>query len=171
MWYDLIKADFSNYDKSSFDVVLQSSFFKPRDIILFFAKLPEHNFSIPIQSNDFDELFLDMADGLFTEICNELTLFYSEDELDICKKTMHHFSKNQFSYEDFCHYVDDFNRGIDSGKLLERFWNYSIVGNITQKNDRKYVFFAHRNEKIDLSLQFIMSTPIRNHFNRGKLFY
>lgn len=84
---------------------------------------------------------------------------------------MHHFSKNQFSYEDFCHYVDDFNRGIDSGKLLERFWNYSIVGNITQKNDRKYVFFAHRNEKIDLSLQFIMSTPIRNHFNRGKLFY
>lgn len=171
VWYDLIKADFSNYDKSSFDVVLQSSFFKPRDIILFFAKLPEHNFSIPIQSNDFDELFLDMADGLFTEICNELTLFYSEDELDICKKTMHHFSKNQFSYEDFCHYVDDFNRGIDSGKLLERFWNYSIVGNITQKNDRKYVFFAHRNEKIDLSLQFIMSTPIRNHFNRGKLFY
>ncbi len=168
-WYDLIDVSFAQYHKSSFEVVLQSTFLRPRDIISFFTKLSECPPKIPIGNDGFDELFLGLADCIFIEVCNELTFYYDEYGLNVCKAAMQHFSKNDFCAADFYGFVRKYS-GIDSEMLLQRFWDYSIIGNIA-RNDKTTVYFAHRDEQMNMEMDFIIATPIRNHFNRNNLFY
>ena len=168
-WYDLIDVSFDEYNKSSFEVALQSTFLRPRDLISFFMKLPECPPEIPIRNEGFDELLLGLADCIFTEVCNELTLYYNEYDLIVCKNTMKHFSKNDFSANEFHSYIRMHSK-IDSEALLQHFWDYSIIGNIS-RDDQTTIHFAHRDEQLNPDLNFIVSTPIRNHFNRRRLFY
>lgn len=168
-WESLIKADFSEHNKSSFAVVLQSSFFRPRDFILFFNKLPERNLSLPINRDSFDELFIDLADGIFTESCNELSLHYAKDQMQVCEAAMRHFGRKYFKAKDFYTYVSNFRINVDPEELLKHFFYYSIVGNID--DTRTKVFFQHRDSPINQDIEFLVSTPIRNHFFRTELFH
>lgn len=169
-WYSLIDVSFEQYQKSSFEVVLQSTFLRPRDIISFFTRLSTCPPEIPIKKDGFDELFLGLADCIFTEICNELTFYYNDYELDVCKAVMNHFSrKKHFNTDDFYTFTQQYN--IDCYKLLQRFWDYSIIGNIEHILGKKIVHFSHRDEQINTEMDFIIAIPIRNHFNRNNLFY
>ena len=69
-------------NRSSFEIVLRSSLFRPRDLLLFFKNISEYDCKLPITKDVFDKMLLNLADGLFAEFSNELSLFYSKTEIE-----------------------------------------------------------------------------------------
>lgn len=170
-WQTLFSQDCSVQNRSSFEIVLRSSLFRPRDLLLFFKNISEYDCKLPIEKDIFDKMLLDLADGLFAEFSNELSLFYSKSEIEKIESILKHLAYNNPIFDNTYfytyiskHYPNDFE---DQIKLLERLFEYSIIGNYSEKK----VFFYHRDEQINMNEKFCLIPPIKNHFCRTKLFY
>jgi Cdc6-like AAA superfamily ATPase len=140
-WSSLIADDYS-YRFTSFKYVLEHTFARPRDLVLFFKPIPQLQFRIPIQKQEINNLIGRFAIELMSEIKNELSAHFLSKDIDILIKTLGEFSNKQnFTCDELKKRLknNNFSRDIDYAVL--QLFEYSLIGN--QEGDNGSVCFKH----------------------------
>lgn len=153
-WYSLVEDPFKTKksndqpQKTSFKYILDHTFFRPRDIILFFKPLQTHKYSIPLPKHEIHNLIGMYCSEVANELKNELSCFYTSEQIytifnalgsisRLCKES----TNNSIDYPQAITAITENCNNIDPEKILEDLFNRSIIGNIGING---HVFFKHR---------------------------
>ena len=97
-WKSLIYED-PQKDFTCFKYIIERTFYRPRDLILFFKPLSELKFNIPLQRSDINTLLNRFVKEVVSEIKNELIIHYSLSDINIIFNSLKFFSNHTaFSY-------------------------------------------------------------------------
>jgi len=164
-WAWLISG--SKYSKqSSFKDILDLTFFRPRDLLLFFRTLPATNYNIPLEKDDLNALTIKYLKDFMEEIESELSTIYPGDISKI-RTALNECAGGSFEYSFFEKKV--INTGFNGNiiKLAEVLFNYSYIGHLI---NNKEVHFKHR-EKDGLEEKFNINEPLILHNSLETFFY
>lgn len=156
-WCDLVEDPFRNNksqkaQKTSFKYILDHTFFRPRDLILFFKPLQNYKYEIPLKKLDVNQLIGIYCKEVINELENELSCFYSPTQIQnifcalgsistLCKK-----NNGSTTYEDAAHAIGENCKDVEAHDLLNDLFERSFIGNI---GDNNHVFFKHRESFLD----------------------
>lgn len=139
--------------KSSFKYVLDHTLFRPRDLLLFFKPLATHRYKLPLSKTDVNHLIGLYCEELVNEIKNELSCFYSGEQIAMIFSAFGEISSccqaSQFhsiSYENAIQIIEAHCTGVDSKDLLEDMFSRSLIGNSASN---RFVYFKHREPATD----------------------
>jgi len=158
-WSTLIKHD-NQYNGSSFKYVIDYTFFKPRDLILFFKTLPQHAFKIPLSFGDIQKLLNSYVEEQMQEVRNELSSIFSPDDITNIFVALKNLKRKQpLEMNDFVEEFIEVGVEYDPLMTLLHLFNYSLVGNF-ENTDGTKVYFKHKEKreepsKINFELTFI----------------
>ena len=153
-WKSLVEEPFKGEEYatySSFMYILNHTFFRPRDLILFFSPLENTHYSFPLNKEKIHSLINIYSSKIIDEIKNELSNFYSSQQIinifealsDIAKE-IHSIedSKKGIPYETAQAIIED---NVDSNHpelILEDIFNRSLIGVVNREN--QHIYFKHR---------------------------
>ncbi|XZG71607.1 P-loop ATPase, Sll1717 family [Chitinibacteraceae bacterium HSL-7] len=158
-WCELVEDPFrtSNHGeqptKTSFKYILDHTFFRPRDLILFFKPLQSHTYKTPIEKSDINHLIGRYCEEVINELKNELSCFYSPTQIynifsalgsmsALCKSSVN----NSIEYKQAMAVVEENCNEVVANDLLSDLFERSIIGNMGSNG---YVFFKHREPSAD----------------------
>lgn len=128
-WASLIDEQ-ENYKNGGFQYVIDHTFARPRDLLLFFEPLSRFKFDIPLKKRDINKLLGLYSEELMIEIKNEFSAHYTSEEIEAILKTLYSFSDcEEFSFSGLEARLqkNGFHKNADDAvfKLFE----YSVIGN------------------------------------------
>ncbi|MDP2228720.1 MAG: hypothetical protein Q8J78_14710 [Moraxellaceae bacterium] len=158
-WLSLVEDPFTSgaqaesQNKTSFKYILDHTFFRPRDLILFFGPLKTHKYQLPLSKQDINHLIGRYCEEVVNELKNELSCFYSPAQIlsifsalgsmsESCKLS----GSNSISYQDSLQAIKDVGNNIVGHELLSDLFERSIIGNMGSNG---HVFFKHREPSSD----------------------
>lgn len=140
--------------KTSFKYVLDHTFFRPRDLILFFSPLAKHEYKLPLSKAQINQLIGSYCNEVANELRNELSCFYSPSEIlnifnalgaisNACKSNQNHnvtFKEARDIFTENC-------SQIDSKRVIYDLFERSILGNMSPNG---FIYFKHREPSSDI---------------------
>lgn len=162
-WNSLI-AENSYYNGSSFKYIIDYTFFKPRDLILFFKPLQKHGFNIPLTFNNIKTLLSAHVIEMVSEIKNELSASFNHSDIQKIFQVFKNLSrKNSFEIDEILNELEEIEIEYNTNDCVEILFNYSLIGNFDDSNPyTPRIHFKHR-EKPDESLAIDFSTKFILH--------
>lgn len=143
-WESLVSEEFA--PKSSFKYICDHTYFRPRDLILFFKPLETGRYEIPLNKYSVNGLLGQYASELVKELNNELSSFYSTIQIQNIFDSLKLIDKKyNCQYEQAKEIIEDNCNEIDSELLLEDLFNRSLIGTIDRGNN--FVKFKHKISK------------------------
>jgi hypothetical protein len=171
-WSSLIvNYDTEHYGpRSSFKYVLDHTFYRPRDFILFFKPLAERAFKIPIRPREVDELLVLYSDELVNEVKNELAASYDPPDVAAIFEALRHLVQSG----PFLDY-NQIRRALTEASIaaprpvIQDLFDYSLIGNVGPQNHVRFKHRERRGEVYEMNAdwQFLIHYPIEVHFKRG----
>ncbi|WP_341327001.1 hypothetical protein [Methylotuvimicrobium sp. KM2] len=156
-WLSLVEDPFSGTQdstKSSFKYILDHTFFRPRDLLLFFKPLSQHNYNFPLSKTDANHLIGRYCEEVVNEIKNELSCFYSSEQIATVFNAFGEISSalkkphiRSITYENAIDIINRNCSGVSASNLLEDMFYRSLVGGM---GDNGYVYFKHREPTTDV---------------------
>jgi hypothetical protein len=168
-WRSLVRRDHSYEEESGFKYILDHTFYRPRDLILFFAPIRQFDWPIPLQKSRIDDLIVRYSDSLVEELKNELSLFYKSYNIEhILQSLRNLIDEYRIEYSDIKSSLLKNGFDQDPDRAIERLFDYSVIGNI---DDNNYVKLKHRerpHERYTVSRdeRFLISYPIEAFLKR-----
>lgn len=142
--WETLFDDTDYHPKTSFKYVLDHTFFRPRDLILFFKPISDYNFKIPLTKAETNILLGDFASEFIKELKNELDSHFSKEELTKIFNVL--LNMNLYAnvrYDDFIDKLND--KGIDNPESVTQIlFDYSLIGNIDTQETPERVEFKYR---------------------------
>lgn len=118
-------------EKSTFKYILNQTLFRPRDLLLFFQPLENGAFSFPLGRSEIQSLVQQYSEELSKEIKNELSSFYSAEQVEMIFNTIGSISRTRrVTYKEAKEAVAEHCGGVDPGTLLRHLFSRSIIGNV-----------------------------------------
>ena len=172
-WINLVRENSHEYDKSMFKYILDHTFFRPRDLILFFKPLSDNPYKLPLNKDDVNFLIKLYCQEVILELQNELSSFYNEVQISTIFQSLMEInlelkSKSSISYDDTLEIFEKIcSDDIDIKLLIEDLFDRSMIGNIY---NNKFVYFKHREPnresyKFNRSYDIILHGAIRAYCN------
>lgn len=172
-WTTLVDETDFYPPKTAFKYIIDNTFYRPRDLILFFKDLDTLKLRIPISHNDIDSILLNRYSAdLLTEIKSELSTLYEKESIDIVfDEVLGNFSdrktKPSFSYTELYNALNEsLNNQNLSESIINSLFEYSIIGNLTANNSVYFRFREKHNEyfKMRKNEEFIMHYALQNYY-------
>lgn len=155
-WVSLVEEPFketdtTNNNNTSFKYILNHTFFRPRDLILFFTPLGNKEYSYPLNKYDINGLIGLYSRSVIDEIKNELSNFYTKEEIisifnafskiagEISASAEAKNQKNisyQTAHDIFCEFIQK-----DPKIVLEDMFQRSLIGAFSI--ERNHTYFKH----------------------------
>lgn len=157
-------------NKSSFKYIIDHTFFRPRDLILFFKDIDKYKFPIPISRTNINVLIGKYANQMILEIQNELTAIFSDKEIGIIINILRQFQdKRPFSYQTLVAYLENSGFEDNSNEIIDELFYYSLIGNINDNNEVKFKFREREGEvcKIDINEKIILHYILKVFFKNN----
>ena len=162
-WSSLVEEPFKNngdYNKSSFKYILDHTFFRPRDLLLFFRPLSTHTYNLPLCKRDINQLIGLYCEEVINELKNELSCFYTPSEVSsifssfgcIVEQSQKNPRNNSVSYNDAIKIINENCSTVSAEVLLKDMFERSLIGNVALN---RHVYFKHRepsNSKYELKI-------------------
>jgi len=164
-WSSLFQEDTTFYNESSFKYVLEHTFYKPRDFILFFKPLSKFELDIPIDPKNVNLLLGKYSKEAIDEVNNELIAFLDSAEIKKVYTALAKLNENDnITYLDIINEINELGISLRSEEVVELLFNYSLIGN--RDPTIKTVYFKNREErsndiKINKDLPFILHYILR----------
>lgn len=172
-WASLIEDDSTFYKESSFKYVIDHTFCKPRDLILFFKPLSEFEFKIPLQPQEINKLLGKYSSEAIDELTNEMLALLSLEEKNNILKSLRPFVNNfSISYDELYKELGKYKFSKPICDIIDLLFCYSIIGNKERKSS--VVYFKHRetkdqdfrfNKDLDIVLHYILKIYLLNNNN------
>ena len=150
-WKSLVEDPFNgsmDFHKSSFKYVLDHTFFRPRDLLLFFYPLSKYNYKFPLSKHDINSLIGKYCAEVMKELKNELSCFYSKNQIGMIfnaiieiNDNLKNSLENYISYSKCLEIIDRNCVDISASDLLEDMFNRGLIGNV---NNNTHFFFKYR---------------------------
>lgn len=164
--------------KTSFKYILDHTFFRPRDLILFFKPLSLNPYELPLNRESVNNLIGQYCQEVVLEIRNELSNFYDKIEIETIFIALGEIyteikkdDNNSISYAKAVEIIQDScGTNVNPHILLEDLFERSLIGNISSNT---FVYFKHREPnndsyKLNKSYNIILHSAIRAFsFNKG----
>lgn len=135
--------------KTAFKHIIDYTFYRPRDLLLFFKDINQERIHIPICYHDVMNILLPRyASEMVRELKGELSTLYGADTPNILFDSVlsKYRGKQIFTYEDLYQNIHSFN--IDNPEnVINNLYDYSIIGNMDE-NDDIYFKFRERSGEI-----------------------
>lgn len=155
-WFSLVEDPFvasQEASKSSFKYILDHTFFRPRDLLLFFKPLSQHKYDYPLSKTDVNHLIGLYCGEVINEIKNEFSCFYSSEQIATIFNAFGEISAalkdpqvRSIPYSEAIQIIDQNCAGVSASQLLEDMFDRSLLGNM---GDNGYVYFKHREPTTD----------------------
>lgn len=154
-WSSLVEEPFNGnvgFYKSSFKYILDHTFFRPRDLLLFFKPLSVHSYNLPLNKRDVNQLIGLYCEEVINELKNELSCFYTPSEVAgifssfgaIVAQSQAQ-NNNAISYNDAVKIINENCATISAKSLLSDMFERSLIGGVSTTNGHYY--FKHREPK------------------------
>ncbi len=169
-WTSLVKRNTEFYEHDTgFKFVLDHTFYRPRDIILFFQPMRAEDWDLPLSTKRIKELTVQYADEIVNEVKNELSLYYSGQQISKIFDALPKINrKYDTTYDDVKStiYREGFSGDVD--ELVSVLFDYSILGNVDNEGKVKMKHRERPQERYTLDREklFLLSYPIRAHIER-----
>lgn len=142
-WKSLVEDPFSNNQgisnvKSTFRYVLDHTFFRPRDLLLFFKPLSLRPYKLPLTKYDINQLIGIYCEEIINELKNELSSFYSATEIScifsafgVISSLQSKFEERSVKYDEAISIITDHCSTVSPSLLLEDMFQRSLVGSVS----------------------------------------
>lgn len=161
-WSSLFQEDTTFYKESSFKYVLEHTFYKPRDFILFFLPISKFEFNIPLEPRNVNLLLGKYSKEAIDEVNNEFIAFLDNSEINSIFKILETFCNiDYFYYSHLRERIEQFSFTIESEQIINLLFKYSLIGNKDISN--KQVYFKCREERSN-DIKFNKDLPIILHY-------
>jgi hypothetical protein len=145
---DFLFSETEFHTKTSFKYVLDHTFFRPRDLILFFQPISDYAYQIPLSFYETNHLLGDFVVALFKELRNELGCQFSNDELNrlfIFFRSLN-LSKHM-DYNEFYDQIDCIGLKKQTKDVMNILFDYSLIGNCERTNGSDKYTFKYRHKE------------------------
>lgn len=162
------EQDFISSSKSSFKYILDHTFYRPRDLILFFKDIDRYRFPIPISRTNINLLIGNYADQMLFEIQNELTASFTKKEIQAIITTLRLVQdKKTFSYNILEKQLA-LNGFDNANEVIDELFYYSLIGNINEHNGVYFKFREKGSEIRDVNTNesLILHNILKVYFRR-----
>lgn len=135
--------------KTAFKHIIDYTFYRPRDLLLFFKDINQEKIHVPICYHDVMNILLPRyASEMIRELKGELCTLYGEDIPNILFDNVlsKYRGKQVFTYEDIYQNICSYNIE-DARNVINNLYDYSIIGNMDD-NDNIYFKFRERSGEI-----------------------
>lgn len=167
---EFVSFDSMGNTKSSFKYVIEHTFFRPRDLILFFKDIDRYKFPIPISRSNINNLIGRFANQIMLEIQNELTAVFSEKEINITINVLRAYrNKKHFTYESLRTDLENCGLKDNAYNIIDELFFYSLIGNINNHGDVSFKFrekggdICKINPNENLILHYILRVYFKNN--------
>lgn len=167
---EFVSFDSMGNTKSSFKYVIEHTFFRPRDLILFFKDIDRYKFPIPISRSNINNLIGRFANQIMLEIQNELTAVFSEKEINITINVLRTYrNKKHFTYESLRTDLENCGLKDNAYNIIDELFFYSLIGNINNHGDVSFKFrekggdICKINPNENLILHYILRVYFKNN--------
>ncbi|MCE8019904.1 hypothetical protein HOP51_07215 [Halomonas sp. MCCC 1A11036] len=155
-WLSLVEDPFrgsKDAPKSSFKYILDHTFFRPRDLLLFFKPLSTHSYKMPLSKQDVNHLIGRYCDEVMNELKNELSSFYASDEIAMIFNAFGQMSNylrgpatKSIPYEKAEEIIEENCSGVSASDILEDMYYRSLIGGMGENG---FIYFKHREPSTD----------------------
>lgn len=169
-WYTLFEeCSRETSNKGSFKYILDHTFYRPRDLINVIKDLGIKDYSYPISFNTIQTLLNQYSEYCVGEIKNELSMLYSEDDINnifkLLKTIAVHVQKPTFTK-----LMELFNENNVDEKWFASLLAYDII--IPIDNETNEIYCNYREKRITKDVEeycFTLQKSIYVYFNRYKI--
>lgn len=169
-WSSLFREDYYNYNnKSSFKYILDQTFYRPRDMVLFLSAIGKQEYTFPLEYKQVRILLKKYIEENIKEIKSELKIHLSDRELqqlfNVCRLIS---DKNSYSKEQIFELIrSEFTEQKDINKIFSLLTLYSIL---VYKDENK-VYYTYRENNLDAidfsQLSFWLHPCVYNYFQQS----
>ena len=171
-WTSFIDEDSFYGDKTGFKHIIDHTFFRPRDLILFFKGIDNLALSLPISSNDVNNILMDRyAREMVTDIKGELSVSYNSNEIesifDALKNSYGSYRK-PFKHETLVSELQ--SKGLKyTTKIKSDLFDYSLIGNYDENGNIcfKYRETAGQIVELDTNSSYILHYVLQTYFKKN----
>lgn len=158
--------------KTGFKYILDNTFYRPRDLILFFKNIDVLKLSLPIARKDIDKYLLgNYSVEAVNDIKGELSAVLSGAEIDKLINVLHLYDDGrQFTYEDI--ELELQQQDIDKSRIesiINIMFEYSLIGNMSQDNEVSFKFREKNGVvcKMNKNEKFILHYCLKSYFKNN----
>jgi len=149
-WNRLIEEDTYSYNgKSSFKYIIDFTFYRPRDLILFFNPIGKEDYLFPMKGSTVKALLKKYFIENVSELRNEISIYFEpiaiQQLLDSLKSLTH--SGSSYNYDLLSRKLSGCCNSKSVDEIINILWQYSII--IPKDSDGKLYFNYRENSHLD----------------------
>ena len=161
-WSSLFQESFKDYNnKSSLKYVIDFTSYRPRDLITFLMRVGQNDYTFPLEPRNVKELLISYIDNNISEIKNELSLHFDSREVELLFMEVFPFiaENPDINYMRLHNEIDSLKFSLDSGKIIEILYYYSLLAYKDLETGRLYfhyrenpTFHTYDKQKMSITL-------------------
>ena len=161
----------SFYGKTGFKYVIDHTFYRPRDLILFFKDINTLNLELPLRQNDIKNALLPRyVTAMVKDLKGEFSLRFCGDDIESAFRALKRLTPREpFMFDFLLELMID--EGIDEKNgedMMQALFEYSLIGNYQQNNVRfKYREGGAENIEMDKKDSFILHYLLQAYFRHN----
>ena len=157
-------------DKTGFKHIIDHTFFRPRDLILFFKNIGSLELDLPISSKDVNSILMEnYSKDMVADIKGELSLTYDSQTIDNVFSALDYcsgdHSRNPFSYDMLVKKLEKVGiKEIDG--VIEDLFDYSLIGNYDEEGNVSFKYRESPGQSVIMNKQsdFILHYVLQSYF-------
>ena len=170
-WTSFIDEQSFYGEKTGFKHIIDHTFFRPRDLILFFKNIGTLDLDIPLSSRDVNSILMKkFSMEMVSDIKGELSLNYDRHTIDNILLALSRCSGNNnrepFLYEALASELRNSKVDGDIDNVIEDLFEYSLIGNYDSTGNVSFKFRESPGETvtIDKQSEFILHYVLQTYF-------
>lgn len=171
-WTSFIDEDSFYGDKTGFKYIIDHTFFRPRDLILFFKGIDNLALSLPISFNDVNNILMDRyAREMVTDIKGELSVNYEKNEIECIFDSLKEscgIYRRPFEHETLVQELKS-NGLEDTTKIISDLFDYSLIGNYYENGNVDFKYRETPGQIIELEQDgsYILHYVLQTFFKKN----
>lgn len=158
-------------EKTGFKHIIDHTFFRPRDLILFFKDIGNLDLRLPISSSDVNNILMDRyARDMVTDIKGELSVNYDADEIEKIFNALRECYgtyRKPFKHSTLVSELQSY--GLDNTvKIISDLFDYSLIGNYDGNVGFKYRETPGQIVELNTEGSFILHYVIQTYFKKNR---
>lgn len=158
--------------KTGFKYIIDHTFFRPRDLILFFKDIGNMCLNLPISKDDISILLGKYVVDMVADIKGELSLSYENRDIELIFRSLNDCldgSRNPFSYGYLIEKLKQNGLCDNLEKIISDLFDYSLIGNYDCKGNVSFKFRESYGQTITMQKEenFILHYLLQAYFKKN----
>lgn len=173
-WTSFIDEQSFYGEKTGFKHIIDHTFFRPRDLILFFKNVGTLDLDIPLSNKVVNSILMkNYSMEMVSDIKGELSLNYDRQTIDnillALSRCIDSYNRDPFSYDTLALELSNANVEGDINIVIEDLFEYSLIGNYNGSGDVSFKFRESLGETVTMDKQsnFILHYVLQSYFKKS----